>query len=88
MAEKLTVAKRDELLIELKTAVVGIPGTDERGMAGDIKEIKEVLKKQNDKIEKTRTFAMKNRIALVGLLCFLTGLGVLEWQDVIHIFGG
>jgi len=74
-------AERDELLIELKTAVVGIKNTEEKGMAGDIKDIKKHIVKQNGKI-------IKNRIMIVGLACFLSGLGVLEWRDVISIFGG
>ncbi len=77
----LKPAERDELLIELKTAVVGMEGTDERGMAGDIKEIKDALKKQNGRIR-------KNTVYIISLASFLTGLGILEWQDVIHIFGG
>ena len=84
----LKPSERDELLVglhttitEVKTAVVGIAGTDERGMAGDIKEIKDTLKKQNGRIA-------RNRNGLIALTAFLCGLGVLEWQDVIHIFGG
>ena len=73
--------ERDELLIELKTAVVGMKDTDEKGMVGDVKEIKDTLKKQNGRIR-------KNTIAIASLVSFLTGLGILEWQDVTHIFGG
>ncbi len=78
---KLTPTQRDELLIELKTVIVGMEGTDERGMAGDIKEIKNQVRKQNGKI-------FKNRASIIGLTCFLVGVGVLEWSDIIHIFGG
>jgi len=77
----LKPSERDELLIELKTAMVGLKDTDEKGMVGDIKEIKETLKKQNGRIR-------KNTITIVALVSFLTGIGLLEWQDVIHIFGG
>lgn len=70
-----------EILIEVKTAVLGIEGTDEKGMAGDIKEIKQQIKKQNGKI-------MKNRIIITALIFFLAGVGVLEGADVIHLFGG
>ena len=78
---KLKPSERDELLIELKTAVVGIENTDERGLVGDMKEIKVSLRKQNGRIR-------KNTLSIIALVSFLTGLGVLEWQDVIHIFGG
>jgi len=77
----LKPSERDELLVELKTAVVGMKDTDEKGLVGDIKEIKETLKKQNGKIA-------RNRNGLIALIAFLCGVGVLEWQDVIHIFGG
>ena len=77
----LKPSERDELLVELKTAVVGIKDTDEKGLVGDIKEIKESIKKQNGRIR-------KNTITIIALASFLTGLGVLEWQDVIHIFDG
>lgn len=77
----LKPSERDELLIELRTAVVGMKDTDEKGMAGDIKEIKETLKKQNGRIA-------RNRNGLIALTAFLCGIGLLEWQDVIHIFGG
>ena len=77
----LKPSERDELLVELKTAVVGIKDTDEKGLVGDIKEIKESVRRQNGRIR-------KNTISIIALVSFLTGLGVLEWQDVIHIFGG
>jgi hypothetical protein len=77
----LKPTERDELLIELKTVMVGIEGTDDRGMAGDLKEIKRTLIKQNGRIR-------KNTLAIISLTSFLVGLGVLEWQDVINIFGG
>lgn len=77
----LKPSERDELLIELNTAMVGLKGTDEKGMVGDIREIKETLIKQNGRIR-------KNTITIVAMASFLTGLGLLEWQDVTHIFGG
>ena len=77
---RLSVEKRDELLIELYTAVLGIRNTEENGMVGDLKEPKSHVLKQNGKI-------MKNRIMIFALIFFLVGCGVLEWQDVIHIFG-
>ena len=73
--------ERDELLIELRTAIVGIKNTDMKGMVGDIKEINDNIKKQNGRIR-------KNTIAIIALVSFLTGLGILEWQNIIHIFGG
>ena len=77
---KLTPNERDELLIELRTAVVGIKDTADKGMAGDIKELKNQLLRQNGRIR-------KNTLGLIGLSSFLVGLGILEWKDVINLFG-
>ena len=66
---------------QILAVLVGVPGSEEKGLAGDIAEIKEHAIKQNGRIA-------KNRLAIAGLACFLTGMGILEWQDVIHIFGG
>lgn len=77
----LKPTERDALLVELKTVMVGIEGTDDRGMAGDLKEIKRTLIKQNGRIR-------KNTLTIISLTSFLVGLGVLEWRDVINIFGG
>ena len=72
-------SERDALLMELKTAVVGIEGTEEKGMAGDIKEIKENGKKQNGRVR-------KNTIAIASLTSLLIGMGILEWSQVINVF--
>ena len=77
----MKVEDRDRYLTELRMAILGIENTEEKGMAGDIKEIKDQLKKQNGKIT-------KNRVGLVGLACLLIGAGIFEATDVIHIFGG
>ncbi len=53
---KLNPDERDELLIELKTVMVGMEGTEEKGMAGDIKEIIKQQKIQNGKVTKNTTF--------------------------------
>lgn len=48
--------ERDELLIQLKTALLGIPETDERGMAGDIKDMANQLKDLNGSVKKNTNF--------------------------------
>ncbi len=53
---ELKPEERDELLIELKTVMVGMEGTEEKGMAGDIKEIIKQQKIQNSKVGKNTTF--------------------------------
>jgi len=77
---KLTPAKRDQYLIELYTAVLGVPGTDDKGMAGDIKELEKHTKRQNGRIS-------KNTIYIVALFGLMAGLGLLEGTGIIHLFG-
>ena len=43
---------RDELMIELRTAMLGVKGTEDNGMAGDMKEIKKRLDKLNGSVQK------------------------------------
>ena len=83
----MTDDERDELLIELKTAVVGIPGTDDGGMATTIKGINEHLIRQNGKIDKNKVANLKTRAALGGLIAFLAGAGLLEGFGIINLFG-
>lgn len=52
----MNVAERDKLLIELKTVIIGMKGSEEDGMAGDIKEIKRHIADQNGKVDKNTTF--------------------------------
>ena len=74
------MSKYEKIITEVHQAVLGVPNTDDRGIAGDIKEIKAQMIRQNGRI-------IKNTIGLIALGAFLTGLGVLEWTDVINLFG-
>ena len=77
MAEKLTVTKRDELLIRMDERVKALKDGDE----GDVPEIKKHMEKQNGRIRKLE----------ITVACLIVGGGsfsILEWQDVIHVFGG
>jgi len=53
---KLTVERRDELLIKLATCVVGIENTDDKGMAGDLKEVRKHLEILNGQVSKNTQF--------------------------------
>jgi len=46
---------------------------EDKGMAGGI--IRNATRSKN------------NRLLLIGLLGILSGLGILEWQDIIHFLG-
>ena len=82
------MTKYEKIINEVHQAVLGIEGTDERGLAGDIKDIKEYLKIQNGKLLNVDSKTNKNRNWLIGISGLLVGCGILEWQDIIHIFGG
>ena len=43
----MKAAERDELLIELRTALLGVKESEDRGMAGDMTDIKEQVRKIN-----------------------------------------
>ena len=66
-------------LQEIFTVLLGVPNTEDNGMVGDFKDLKEYVYKQNGRIRKLE-------IGLVGLTSILTGLGILDatiWNKVI-----
>lgn len=59
-----------KLINEIWQGLYGVPNTDDKGVYGDIKEIKAEIKQQNGKVRKlTRNFWI-----LIG---FLVGSGIL-----------
>ena len=70
----MTAAERDILLHDIWKGIYGIPGTDEKGMVGDIKEIVEQQRVQNGSILRNTIW----RKVIVGVggasLLALTGL--------------
>ena len=68
--------ERDELLVEIATTVIGIKGSGENGMAGDVREIKEHLARLNGQVHNNTTFRkigtwISGAVALsiIALLC-------------------
>ena len=62
--------ERDELLIELRTAVLGVKGSDEKGIVGDVKAIKKHQEEQNDHILNALIASGKNTVwrkVIVGI---------------------
>ena len=43
----MKAAERDELLIELRTALLGVKESEDNGMVGDMSEIKDQVRKIN-----------------------------------------
>ncbi len=66
---------------QILTVLVGLPGTEEKGMAGDMAELKEHARKTNGRIRKLE-------IGLVGLVSLLSGLGILDYAVFNKVFGG
>ena len=72
----MKVTERDDLLVELKTIMVGLEGTEETGMAGDIKEIIKQQKIQTGKIGRNTTFRkLGTWIGAILFLAIVTLLG-------------
>jgi hypothetical protein len=78
--QKQLIEEIHKSVIQLETVILGIPDTDERGIVGDIKEIKEHQIKSNGKY---RNLEIKFW-TLVGILA---GAGVLEGLGIINLFG-
>lgn len=53
---KLTPEQRDQHLIELKVAVIGMEGEEDGGLVGDIKDVKAELKRLNGSVRTNTTF--------------------------------
>ena len=53
---RLSAEQRDELLIQLSTAVLGVKDSEDKGMAGDIKELAKQQKITNGQVGKNTTF--------------------------------
>ena len=66
---------------QILTVLVGLPGTEEKGMAGDMAELKEHARKTNGRVRKLE-------IGLVGLASTLTGAGILDATVFHRVFGG
>ena len=56
-----------EMIRELYTVILGVPDTDERGMAGDIKDTAKELKKLNGAV-KTNTTWRKAMCWIMGIM--------------------
>ena len=68
-----------ETLNQVHQAVLGIPGTDEKGLVGDLRDIKKDIQHQNSRLGKTETKV--NRIIggliVLGCLCG-AGFGIAQ----------
>ena len=67
----------EQMIQEIYTVMLGVPGTDDRGLVGDCREIKVELKQQNGDIKKNTTWRKAFCWALgliIPLLDIISGL--------------
>ena len=66
---------------QILTVLVGMPGTEEKGMAGDLAELRTHVHKANGRVGKLE-------IGLASLVSILTGAGILDATVFHRVFGG
>ena len=59
--------ERDTIIQETHQALLGIKGTEDNGLVGDFKELKEAVKIQNSRISKVENKQSKIKGILIGL---------------------
>lgn len=73
----MNAEERDELLIRIDERVKALKDGDE----GDVPDIKKHVEKQNGRLRKLE-------ITVASLITALSVGGILEWRNIINIFGG
>ncbi len=83
-----------EMVAELRTAVLGVPDTDERGIAGDVKDIKSHMGTINGTVAEnakgvaaTKTSTRNLWLAVSGIFVLLAGISVALIQVASHTGG-
>ena len=77
----MTDTDRDNMLRELHQAIKGIPGTDDKGMLGDLKQVKDTIKSVCEDQNK-----LKSKVN--GLIWFLAGSGLLFGGTITKLLIG
>ncbi len=78
---RVTIARIVITQSQILTVLVGMPGTEEKGMAGDLAELKTHIHKTNGRVGKLE-------IGLASLVSILTGLGILDATVFHRVIGG
>uniref|UniRef100_A0A6M3XB69 Uncharacterized protein n=1 Tax=viral metagenome TaxID=1070528 RepID=A0A6M3XB69_9ZZZZ len=68
-----------QMVQEIWQATFGVPGTEDKGISGDIKEIRVRLTNNDKRVTKLE-------IALVSTTTLLIGTGVLDATNIVNIF--
>jgi len=64
-----------DILVRLETAMLGVKDTDEKGIAGDVKEIKTHLQILNGQVGRNTIFR-KTTISIVGSLVVIVPIAL------------
>lgn len=82
MATEKELKEQSRVRIEkIYTVLLGVDGTDDGGMAEDVKELREQGRKRNGRIGRLE-------ITLGSLISLLTGLGILDYTVFHKVIGG
>lgn len=73
-----------EMTGEVHQAVLGIEGTEDKGLVGDFKDLLGEFRKMNGRVSRNSRIIF----IMVGIFIALGSLGGLEIADVISLFGG
>ena len=79
----MTEKTQKQLIQETHQGMYGVPGTEDNGLVGDVKELVTVVKKQNGRISRNSRIIF----VIVGVLIGTGILSGLEVADIIHLFG-
>ena len=66
--------ERDELLVELKTAMLGVRNTEDNGMVGDIKEIKAHLTIINGDVNRNTIWRKIHTKTISSIITVIVGI--------------
>ncbi len=72
--------ERDKLAQETHQALLGIPGTEEKGLVGDVKEIKAHLDDHSKRLTIMETQRKMSKKALTGYISGGAGIIVALWK--------
>lgn len=73
-----------QMIQETHQGMFGVPGTDDKGLVGDVRGIRKDIGEQNGRVRRNS----KLIYIIIGALVVVGGIGGLEAADVIRLLGG
>lgn len=80
----MTEKTQKQMIQETHQGMFGVEGTDDKGLVGDVKDIKSEIKEQNGRVRKNS----KMIYIIVGVLVVVGAAGGLEISEIINLLGG